>query len=108
MCLPPYWEIQVTWGPGELSDAAGQHRGDVRERVVEAGSKKLHSGNCAECDQSHDQRILDKILAFLALDELTNRQKELGSKCSHCSSLQWIQLFRMVNRSEDSGNTTSG
>jgi len=44
----------------------GQRAGfrDVRERIVEAGGKEPHPGNCAKRDERHNQGILDEVLAF--------------------------------------------
>ena len=43
-------------------------------------ARKLHAGNCTECDQSHDQGILDKVLTFFALDKITDMEIQFGAE----------------------------
>src|SRR5258707_5442062 len=52
-----------------LGDVGGENGSNCRERIVEAAGKELHASNCTECDQSHDQGILDEVLAFFAFNK---------------------------------------
>ena len=106
-CLPEIrprtstaWQIHqavdVFLGSGkagfELRGVAGESDRNLRECAVEAAGKELHAGDCAECDQGHDERVLDQILTFFPSHQRLESEIHLDHQIIHCCefSISWV------------------
>jgi hypothetical protein len=76
----------------ELRDVAGEGGGDVRESSVNATGQELHADNCAECDQGHDESVLDQILTFFPSHQRLESEIHLDHEIIHCCefSISWV------------------
>jgi len=67
----------------DSGDAGADEGAGGREHHVQAGCHIAHTGDHAEGDSREDQAVLDQILAFLANDQITEKEIQGSLKLVH-------------------------